>query len=106
MMTPHQDYDHEEPAPITDRTHNNSWSANLEAPRHAEDRSLVVAQASEAIDRTETGYHVNLVTHGTHGHPSTYLYEAIDEAFEDAELRYEFVDQCGCGGYVTRVHVD
>ncbi|MFB6121395.1 MAG: CGCGG family rSAM-modified RiPP protein [Halobacteriaceae archaeon] len=88
--------------PVTDRVHENSWSANLEEPRHADDRALVVAQAIDAVRHTAPGHHVNLVSHGDHGHPEEYLFAALDAAFEEAE--YEFVERCGCGGYVTRVH--
>ncbi|MFB6097396.1 MAG: CGCGG family rSAM-modified RiPP protein [Haloferacaceae archaeon] len=89
--------------PVTDRVHDNSWSANLEGPEHAEDRDLVIAQALAAIEHTTAGNHVNLVTHGEHGHPETYLYPALAAEYGD-DLEWEFVDRCGCGGYVTRVH--
>ena len=105
--------------PVTDRVHDNSWSANLEKPEHAADRALVVSQAREAIAHTAPGNHVNLVTHGDHGHPESYLYEALAETYgadgaagddsvdgEDVpEVDWEYVDQCGCGGHVVRVHV-
>jgi putative CGCGG family rSAM target protein len=94
--------DHGDAEPVTDRTHDTSWSANLERPRHAADVDLVVAQALDAVDHTEPGNHVNLVTHGDHGHPAEYLYEALDER---ADLEWEYVEQCGCGGHVTRVYV-
>jgi len=87
--------------PDTDRTHTNSWSANLEEPAHAEDRDLLERQAVAAVEATAPGYHVNLVTHAAHGHPSEYLYDLLDRQFEDID--YEYVDQCGCGGHVTRV---
>lgn len=83
--------------------HDNSWSANLEQPRHEADSAVVVEEAIEAVSNTVAGYHVNLVTHSAHGHPSAYLYDALTDAFED--IQYEYVDQCGCGGHVTRVHV-
>ena len=86
-----------------DERHDNSWSINLEGDRHAESRELVVSEALDAVSRTEPGNHVNLVTHGDHGHPETYLYAALDAELDDA--RWEFVDRCGCGGYVTRVFV-
>lgn len=90
--------------PVTDRDHDNSWSANLEKSHHAEDSDLVVAQAIDAIDRTTDGHHVNLVTHGDHGHPETYLYAALSDEFGE-EVELEYVERCGCGGYVTRAHV-
>jgi putative CGCGG family rSAM target protein len=103
MTHSEQGHDHDAVDPITDRTHDTSWSANLEQPRHAEDRELVVSQALEAVDHTAPGYHVNLVTHGNHGHPSEYLYKSLDDA--EAVADYEYIQQCGCGGHVTRVHL-
>lgn len=97
-------HDHEDAAAVTDRVHENSWSANLEHPRHAGDRDLTVAEAVAAVEHTAPGYHVNLVTHGDNGHPESYLFEALAEAFGD-EATWEYVDQCGCGGHVTRVRV-
>jgi len=93
---------HDDVEPVTDHVHDNSWSANLEKPQHAEDRSLVVSQALDAIEHTAAGNHVNLVTHGDHGHPETYLYDALDER---SGIDYEYVEQCGCGGHVVRAHV-
>jgi len=55
--------------PITDHVHDNSWSANLEQPVHAEDRERVVRDAIEAVEHTAPGNHVNLVSHADHGHP-------------------------------------
>ena len=84
-------------------THDTSWSANLEGPDHAASRELVVEEAVAAVDRTAPGTHVNLVTHGDHGHPEAYLYDELRDRFDGVTV--EYVDQCGCGGYVTRVHV-
>lgn len=104
MATSPHEQAHEEAEPVTDHVHHNSWSANLEKPQHAQDRELVVEQALSAIDHTGAGNHVNLVTHAEHGHPETYLYEALDRVLGD-EVEWEYVDQCGCGGHVVRVHV-
>lgn len=87
---------------MADRVHENSWSANLEKPVHAEDRDLVLEHAVDAVEHTAPGHHVNLVTHGAHGHPEEYLFEEL----EGGEGEWEYVDQCGCGGHVTRVHVE
>jgi len=97
-------HDHEAADPVTDRVHDNSWSANLEGPEHAEDRDLLVRQGIEAVEHTAPANHVNLVTHGEHGHPETYLYDALDAEFGD-DVEWEYVEQCGCGGHVLRVHV-
>lgn len=90
--------------PVTRRAHETSWSANLEQPHHAADRTLVVEEALDAVDATARGRHVNLVTHGELGHPSEYLYDALRERGD--AIRFTYVDECGCGGHVTRVHVD
>lgn len=89
--------------PVTDRVHETSWSVNLETPEYAEDRDLLLAHAVEAVEKTAAGTHVNLVTHADHGHPDDYLFDVLAGAFPDAEWRY--VEQCGCGGHVTRVTV-
>lgn len=91
--------------PVTDRIHETSWSANLEKPEHAGDRELVVSQALSAIEHTAPGNHVNLVTHSDHGHPDTYLYDALAAEYDET-VGWEYVDQCGCGGHVVRVHVE
>jgi putative CGCGG family rSAM target protein len=88
-----------------DGVHDNSWSANLEGPEHAADRSRVLEEAREAVERTAPGNHVNLVTHGEHGHPEGYLYDDIEEA-SGGRMRVEYVERCGCGGHVTRVHME
>jgi len=51
---------------------------------------------------TTAGNHVNLVTHGDLGHPEEFLYDAIEREYG---LDPEYVEQCGCGGHVTRVQV-
>ena len=90
---------------VTDHVHDNSWSANLEKPQHAESRDLVVRQAETAVEHTTAGNHVNLVIHGDHGHPETYLYDALADVYGD-DVSWEYVEQCGCGGHVTRVYVE
>jgi len=105
MASSHDDHDHDHDAePVTDRVHDTSWSANLEHPEHADDRELVVRQALAAIEHTAPGNHVNLVTHAAHGHPEDYLYPVLERE-TDAGIEWEYVDQCGCGGHVLRVHV-
>jgi len=90
--------------PVTERFHDGSWSANLEREQYADDPDLVVEHAFDAIEHTADGAHVNLVTHGAHGHPEAYLYPELDEYLDD-DATYEYVEQCGCGGHVTRVHL-
>jgi putative CGCGG family rSAM target protein len=89
---------------VTDRLHENSWSANLERPEHAADRQRVIEEALDAIACTAPGYHVNLVTHGDHGHPRSYLYDVLESEY-GKKVEFEYVEQCGCGGHVTRVTI-
>ncbi len=99
------EHDHDHDAePITDEMHDNSWSANLEKPRYADDVDLAVRDGIDAVEHTVPGNHVNLVTHADLGHPEGFLYGALDAA--DADVEYAYVEQCGCGGHVTRVHVE
>ncbi|MDS0261198.1 CGCGG family rSAM-modified RiPP protein [Haloarcula sp. S1CR25-12] len=89
--------------PVTDHSHDNSWSANPEKTVHADDRELVREQAETAIEQTVPGNHVNLVAHANHGHPETSLLPNPDAACGD-DTGVESVRQCGCGGHVTRVY--
>ncbi|MBB6646826.1 CGCGG family putative rSAM-modified RiPP protein [Halobellus ruber] len=86
--------DHDVEAGPVKRVHDNSWSADLEGPDHAADREFLVEQALSAVDHT---------TPGEHGHPETYLYDALAREYGD-EMEWEYVDQCGCGGHVVRVY--
>ena len=86
-------------------TREETWSADLEGPEYEDDREKVVNDALDAVRRTARGYFVNLVTHGSHGDPRGYLHDAVSGEFGD-EVRVKYVDRCGCGGYVTRVHVE
>ena len=97
----HTEHDHGHEAADIEEFHENSWSVNLEKPRHAADRETVLEEARQAIEATAEGYHVNLVTHGEQGHPGEYLFGRLDGWGAD----YEYIRQCGCGGHVTRVHV-
>lgn len=90
--------------PVTDHVHHNSWSANLERPVHGERLSAVVVGALDAVEHTAPGYHVNLVTHGSHGRPESYLGPVLDEEFGES-VDWSYIEQCGCGGHVLRVTV-
>jgi putative CGCGG family rSAM target protein len=82
-----------------------SWSKHLETEMYADDETRLLEDALAAMAATRAGHHVTLVTHRTHGHPREYLYGELTDAFGDAiDVRY--VEQCGCGGHVTRVAVE
>jgi putative CGCGG family rSAM target protein len=88
----------------TEPAHDGSWSKNLETEAYADDRERIVRDAVAAVEATRPGVHVNLVTHAAHGHPREYLYGELTERFGDA-VGVEYVEQCGCGGHVSRVTV-
>lgn len=98
-----QDHDHDAKA-VTGHPHENSWSANLEKLKHGDDVKLVRKHAIETVEQTAPGYHVNLVTHGNQGHPSEYLFPALETAF-GGDYECEYIEQFGCGSHVTRVHI-
>lgn len=104
MSNTTDDHDDEGTEPVTDRVHDSAWAADLERPEHAADRDRVVEEALTAVENTVDGAHVQLVTHEEHGHPSAYLYSALEEGFGD-EVDWEYICQCNCGGHIVRVHV-
>lgn len=105
MSSTEDHHEHEETAePVTEKIHDNSWSVNLEKPKYADNPGLARRDSIVAIEHTAPGNHVNLVTHGELGHPETFLYETL--AGEYSDLEWEYIEQCGCGGHVTRVYVE
>lgn len=89
--------------PVTRRIHDRPWVADLEADEHATNRQLTVAEAVDAVEQTQPGHFVDLVTHNRHGHPMSYLYKAVRSVDRPVTLSSE--GRCSCGGYVTRVTV-
>lgn len=79
-----------------------NWSAGLEHDEYETDRDLVISDAIDAVERTASGYTVNLVTAAEWGDPEAYLTPILKEKFGH-DLKMKFIDQCGCGGYVLRV---
>ncbi|MGE4272539.1 MAG: CGCGG family rSAM-modified RiPP protein [Desulfitobacterium sp.] len=81
---------------------NMNYSVGLEHDDYANDRDLVIKDALAAVADTGVGYYVNVVTPASFGNPADYLTELMDQQFGD-RIQYQFIDQCGCGGYVLRV---
>ncbi|MCH1626359.1 CGCGG family putative rSAM-modified RiPP protein [Ferdinandcohnia quinoae] len=81
---------------------NKDWSIDLEHGDYEKNMAFVIEDGLKAIEETESGYYVNLVTPSTFGNPIDYLSEIIDSHFNQS-VSYKFIDQCGCGGYVLRV---
>lgn len=81
---------------------NKDHSVGLEHDDYEKDIKLVIKDALEAVVNTGVGYYVNVVTPATFGNPLDYLAEVLDQQFGE-QVKYQFIDQCGCGGYVLRV---
>jgi putative CGCGG family rSAM target protein len=80
-----------------------NWSINLETEEYVADRNLIIQDAITAILETEVGCFVNLAAAENHGNPDDYLVPALENKFGD-DVKIQFIDQCGCGGYVYKVH--
>lgn len=79
-----------------------NWSISLEHDEYEQNRELVVKDAIYAVERTDTGVYVNLVTPSIFGNPDDYLTPVLMSVFGN-KITASFIDQCGCGGYVLRV---
>jgi putative CGCGG family rSAM target protein len=78
------------------------WTKDLEHDEYENDIDLILKDALKAIEITQSGHFVNLVTSKNFGNPVDYLQPLIEKVFKESiELRY--IDQCGCGGHVLRV---
>ena len=79
-----------------------NWSVNLETEEFILDRNLIVTEAVKAVQNTGVSHYVNLAVAHEHGQPDSYLVPALKDAF-GAAIDIDFLDQCGCGGYVYRI---
>lgn len=87
--------------------HVKDWSLNLEDPYYEEHPEEAIRESIEAIRRTADGCYVNLVTAGGLGHPERWLLGRLARELEAAGITMRlirYIDECGCGGFVTRVH--
>ncbi len=76
---------------------------DLEDAEYIRDKNMLLQDAKAAVEITSSGKHVNLVTPASHGEP-VQLIQQLKEEYGD-RIRAEYVDQCGCRGYVTKVTV-
>jgi len=82
------------------------WSLNLEDAHYETHPEEVLAESVEAIRRTKAGRYVNLVTPGRLGDPREWLIPQLIALVKYADLavrEIRYIDECGCGGHVTRV---
>lgn len=77
-------------------------SVGLEHGDYVNHIELVIQDAIEAVLDTDIGYFVNIVTPESFGNPLAYLTEILESRFGNG-IKYQFIDQCGCGVYVLRV---
>lgn len=83
------------------------WSLNLEDAHCESHPGEVLMESVEAIRRTKAGHCVNLVTPGALGDPREWLIPRLSAMVKDAGLAFReirYIDECGCGGHVTRVY--
>lgn len=82
------------------------WSLNLEDEEYAEQPEMLLEAAVEAVAETGEGCYVNLVTPGLLGNPEEWLIARLTDRLTEEKVLFSriiYVDECGCGGYVTRV---
>jgi len=82
------------------------WSLNLEDQYYEDRPDVMMTESIEAVKKTKQGCFVNLVTPGKNGDPREWLIPALTEQLNDqgVVLRdIQYIDECGCGGHVTRV---
>lgn len=84
-----------------------NWSLNLEDPYYEANAEEMLHECMDAIKQTKEDCYVNLVTPGSHGDPRVWLIPQLTMLLEQEnqsvrEIRY--IDECGCGGYVTRAY--
>lgn len=82
------------------------WSLNLEDPYFETHIDELFAESVKAVIQTKTGCYVNLVTPGKHGDPRDWYIDKLKERLEMESIDFAeicYIDECGCGGYVTRV---
>ena len=84
------------------------WSLNLEDSYYETHLEELFAESVNAIQRTKEGHYVNLVTPGACGDPRDWLIPRLSVLARQANLPVQeirYIDQCGCGGYVTRIYI-
>lgn len=83
------------------------WSINLEDEQYAHDVDQLVLDAVKAVSITASGHYVNLVTHEAAGHPAEGLISMLEAALHEAgvhDTKLVYINECGCGGHVTRAY--
>lgn len=85
----------------------NNWSLNLEDPYYEQHEDEILTESIKAIEQTSAGCYVNIVTPGTFGDPQQTFIDELKHQVEKRGIDVQnivYVDECGCGGFVTRVY--
>jgi len=85
----------------------NDWSLDLEDEFYLEHWEDLLEDSAKAIRDTAEGCYVNLVTHGELGHPEERFIPELKKRLAELGVPVKnivYVDECGCGGHVTRVY--
>jgi hypothetical protein len=79
----------------------------LEDSYYEQNPDELLKEALEAVISTAHGYYVNLVTPGGIGNPELAFIPGLIGKLEEEDVpvkKVQYIDECGCGGYVTRVY--
>lgn len=83
------------------------WSLNLEDPYYEEHSDEMLLECVDAVHQTKPGCYVNIVTPEKCGDPRKWLVSQLSIQLKEKEISnrdIQYIDQCGCGGYVIRVY--
>jgi hypothetical protein len=83
-----------------------NWSLNLEDAYYEEHIEDLLLESQNAVRQTKSGYYVNIVTPAKCGDPRDWLVSQLSIRLKETEVSIQdiqYIDQCGCGGYVVRV---
>lgn len=82
------------------------WSLSFEDPYYEKNFEEIFGESIDAVQRTKAGRYVNLITPGVHGDPRNGFIPQLLSRLKQADLavrEVRYIDECGCGGFVTRV---
>lgn len=83
------------------------WSLDLEDPRYVDHPEEIFNESVMAARQTKAGCYVNLVTPGECGDPRDWFIGPLADRLQQEGIAVrdvQYVDECGCGGYVTRLY--
>ena len=85
---------------------NKDWSLNLEDLYYEDKPNIMIQESVEAVRLTKQGFYVNVVTPSINGDPRNWLIPALEDQLTAQGIDRRdilYIDECGCGGHVTRI---